>query len=169
MTSVRDRINDLAEKNLTYADKKWDKALLGFVERYDGTVLPCYGYQALKVLASTRLASDGAYKAVMSVIGDGHFVMHKLGKTELWDVIRENRLPRWEMLDRAILGVGQLGWSDQSVVYNRALCTQVLSEIQSVSSDKKMAASSQAILFFDTCIAPVQLGPNSPWYLTVIQ
>lgn len=169
MESVRNRIDEFAEKSLTYADRKWDKALLGFAENYKGEILPCYGYQALKVLATTKHNSKDSYKAVTSLINDGHLILSKLAGKEMWACIQENLIPRWDMLDSAILGIGQRGWGNMSVVYNRALCTQALADIQSVSTDSKLSASSQALMFFDTCLVPVQMGNHSPWYLTVIK
>lgn len=169
MALKRERIDDLAEKALQYADDKWDKALLGYVEDHSGTIMPCYGYQALKVL-SKKYNSDyaSAFSAVNNLASEGHFILHRLNERVLWETIKAHNTPRWASLDKAILGLGKSGWTDAGVVYNRALCINIFSSMQAVSSGSAMDNYTQAINFIDNCIIPVAIGDPSPWYLTSV-
>lgn len=171
----REKITEQVQADLKFLPDKWDRALLGYVERGGPGrhVLPCYGYQAAKaILKGIGYTPQAMYptwnKTVSSMRGNKPLTLYKYNNRELWKRITEGRLPRWELLDTAIIGLGQLGWEQKGLVYNKATCVDLFVKSQT-STRSDMLATVDAITRLETNNIPVSLGEYTPWYLTPVQ
>lgn len=162
------RLNELAGEQLKFASPEWNAALLGFVENWAGTKLPCYGYQALKASIATKYKPADMYRVLNTFTNEGHFILHRLSSKALWSYVLDTRLPRWESLDRAALGLGYRNYNVLGLVYNRTLCISEIAAIQAVSDENPMANYAQAVEFITDNIIPNSLGTRTPWYLTPV-
>lgn len=171
------KVMELAECELKFLHPDWNSALLGFAER--GTeegryVLPCYGYQALKAIASQKTSNpEEIYKLITGAIYDAPkekpLIVTRYNHKALWRQVRLYKYPRWQYLDKAIIGLGREGWENSGLVYNKALCCDILVGNQSTLETNPMVLKANARKTLDETIIPVSLGDYSPWFVTQIK
>lgn len=173
----REKIAELVSVDMTFLDDKMDSALLGYVERSGRNkyILPCYGYQAIKAI----LRRDGAYGAdlyaemrlLFSKIHSWSMpaVLFKMKHDELWKTINSRKLPRWDGLDAAIVGLGKIGdHRPVGVMYNVPLCVHCLS-MNSTDGSNGSNSTINAMRKLTENIIPVSLGDYTPWFLTPVK
>lgn len=170
-------INETADKKLTYLDSEFDQALLGFAERggeHGGvTTAACYGYQAMKALLRSRGVNDDIMYAKLTAACNtpGVLILYKISRNAIWDFVVENRLHRWELLDRAVAGIGRYPGKDFAVVYSRPNSALVLASAQRWSSDNGVGdgLGLQSGSMLDHTVVPVYLGAKTPWFMTPVR
>lgn len=176
--SLQKRIQEIAECDLTFLDSFWDPALLGFVERGNGQQRhkkACYGYQGMKaLLKSKHMTPEQMYAHINNQFNSFSFketplVLKRYKRIPLWDLIRENNYPLWESMNKAILGLGFIGWQCTGVVYNKILCSDIVQANQSTNNDNVLLDSAQATALLEDHIIPLDLGEHTPWFLTPVK
>lgn len=176
--SLQKRIQDLAGCDLSFLDPYWDAALLGFVERGNGAlrhVRACYGYQSMKALLKDKyMTPQQLYAMINKQFNDFNLknapvILTRYKRVPLWDHIRENNYPVWESFNKAILGLGYIGWNCTGVIYNKLLCTDILQTNQSTNNDSALMDNAHAITHIEEHIIPLDLGEFTPWFLTPVK
>ena len=173
----RERADDVSGLKLAYLPDWADKALIGFAQRANsnGTIdtVACYGYQALKaVLRDAGYDLADMYR-VLSICRTtpGVLMLYKYSRKELWGSIAANGLHRWELLDSAVLGIGRAVGEADAVVYSLPLSTTVLSNVQRWSSENSytgLNAVLQAGRMLDNTVLNTYIGPDTPWFATIL-
>lgn len=171
-----DRVSDIAGSDFMFLPQEMDQALIGFVERGSerpGTVekYACYGYQAMKAVMKHFKTDGDVMYARLAVLCNtpGVVILHKLARKPLWDRIYSNRMKRWELLDSAIVGIGDKPGCDMAVVYSKPLSNVVLSSVQRWSDESAGNLGLKASAMLDNTVAPSYLGAGTPWFLTPVQ
>lgn len=176
--SLQKRIQEIAGCDLTFLDSFWDPALLGYVERGCGQRMhkkACYGYQSMKaLLKSKHMSPQQLYAYINNQFNAFSFketplVLTRYKRVPLWDRIRENNYPTWELMNKAILGLGTVGWTCTGVVYNKILCSDLLQANQSTNNSNSSQDSAQATALLEEHIIPLDLGEHTPWFLTPVK
>lgn len=171
--SIRDRITESAGKNITFLPGECDKFLLGFAVR-GGSDAPvaCYGYQAAKAAMLDRYRDAERAYAELNAVLNGEQSEHVLwlyrySRGVMWDIINREQFKRWESLDQAVVGIGELAGDPVGIVYNRALCIDIVAGNTTSSN----AASTQldAIDFVNNSIVGIDLQERTPWFLTHVK
>lgn len=176
--SRQSRIQEMAGTDLPFFPFKWDGALIGYAVR--GTVeglyyTSCYGYQALKTIIAKQTSSpEEAYKTYGKLIfscnaPDYPLVVTRYNSRSLWKMITAKEFPRWEHLDKAIIGLGTEGWNDSGIVYNRQLCLDIMRRDQATAETNPMKITAELATRLDTEIIPTNLGDKSPWFITHVK
>lgn len=171
--SLQGRVAELAEAELTFLPGECDKFLLGYaVQGGTNAVRACYGYQAAKAAMLDRYRdSKRAYAELNYLMTDkdaGSVLwLYRYSRKVLWEIINRAQYKRWASLDKAVLGVGHLAGDPVGVVYNRALCVDILT-MDTVSSDPS-ATALDAINFVDDNVVGVYLQEYTPWFLTHVK
>lgn len=169
-------VEDIAGKELQHLPKWADSALIGFAEREGDSgreVSACYGYQALKaVLRDEGYTGADAYRMAGTVrYTPGVLLLYKYSRAALWHKVYAEGLHRWEMLDSAVLGIGEQSGKDCAVVYSLPACINVLASVQRWS-DEGLSGDTvptvHALRMIDHTIASVYIGPDTPWLLTPV-
>lgn len=163
---------------MNFLHNEWDDALMGYVERApdgDRGVTSCYGYQALKSMTNKKAKSpEEAYKMFSNLVYNTPkynkpLIVSRLTRKALWDKIMKESLPRWEHLDKAIIGLGYAGWKLSGVVYNKNLCLELLRRDQSVNETNPMKIESSLREWLEESVIPISLGKHTPWFLTPVK
>lgn len=163
----KDVIQTIADPECSYMEDRWDSALLGFVEMAAGKdeikTVPCYGYQAMKVLLKDKHYPT-IYNDVRRAINtyDG-LILHKLNSQSMWNHILASKFPRWEHLDKAVIGVLYRGWTPVGVCYNKPMCESIIEDTHAAVVNPNNKA--YTIL---ASLIPLYLGDHTPGYLTPI-
>lgn len=167
--SRQTNIQDTCPKPLVFLDSFWDDALTGYAETYDGRVKPCYVYQAAKCILKKYDVREKYKKLLELGAGDDAPLVLSLYKPKfLWNKIAAEKLPKWENLNLAIMGIGSVGYDEHFVVYSVPLCTEIMELIQTPIGTE-MENLRNIINFIEKDIVPVPLGKNSPWYVHPIK
>lgn len=168
----REKISDVINLSVGFLPDKWDSAILGFAEQATPSgmkVVPCYGYQALKAVLQYKPSAD-MYRAVQQAINDPDVhIVHKLSKHHMWNVIYDLKLPRWELMDAAIIGVMYHRNSIAGVCFNKITCDDIIKDTHAMTEDAIFKQAAHRSVMLENNILPIYLGENSPWYLTPIQ
>ena len=159
MNTPRDRLLELQPVLGPHlADPKWDHALIGYARRAR-EVLPVYSWAAARSLdpghASELLQSD-------------RWLLLHSGRSwrDLWRVVQELGLPRWDQLDKAVVGFVEAR-NGHALVYSMPLAVDMLRRSQMASEDG-MDPVHAAILFVENRLLPVNIGPQTSWFLTPV-
>lgn len=170
-------VEDVAGRRLVGLPRWADKALIGFAERAgaDGRIVSaaCYGYQAMKaVLREMDERPDGMYRTLASArFTPGILVLYKYAKSALWSTVQARGLHRWELLDSALLGVGEMSGVPDAVVYSTPISTNVLAAAQRWSDEGAAGGTTpslHALRMLENTVLPVHIGPDTPWFLTPV-
>lgn len=177
----QDRINELAGAELHYLPSVFDKALIGYVEQgAHGRrhVQSCYGYQAMKatLLKDFKLTEAQVYAKLKQILANSSsknqatapVILAKLKRIPRWDIILSNKLPTWEGMNKAILGLAMTGSGYTSVIYGKDACAKLLQARQSTGSDNDLADYAQALTYIDEHLTTADLGEHTPWMLTAV-
>lgn len=160
-----------------FLDTFWDSALIGYAERGGPGkfVLPVYGYQAMKAVLNNknytpRQTYSILYKTLSQpILGRRPLLLKKYNSKTLWDRIKVENYPRWEYLDKAILGLGSANFGMQGICYNKQKCIDILQSISSSSSDNNWRNFLDMSYKLDNTIISISLGEKSPWFITYIK
>lgn len=170
-------VEDIAGKRLSRLPEWADKALIGFAERTgeDGrlSTVACYGYQAMKAaLRELNMHPSSLYMMLSAArFTPGVLVLYKYNKPSLWNIVHSKGMHRWELLDAALLGVGEMSGSSDSVVYSTPISTNILATAQRWSDEGVsggMMPSVHALRMLENTVLPVHIGPDTPWFLTPV-
>lgn len=171
----RDRTDEAAGAKLTYLPEHCDRFLLGYVERSGGEEkLACYGYQAAKAHLHELYSDSRRLYAELQLLeseqnSDSVMWLFRYARKELWSRINETGYKRWESLDRAVIGIGAVKRVEQGIVYNKALCVDILNSDTAASVLTPGRTQLDAINFVEEKIVKVDLQEGSPWFLTHIK
>lgn len=176
--SKQSRVSDLAEHELPFFPFAYDDALIGYAVRSTEEGLyytSCYGYQAIKAILNKRTSSpEESYREYSKLIASRKYpecplIVSRWNHKALWDKILHNKFPRWEHLDKAIIGLGFEQWRNSGIVYNTNLCVELLKRDQATLETNPMKVSAELYGRLNTEIIPVWLGENSPWFVTNVK
>lgn len=171
----REQIALQVNSSLSFLDDKWDQALIGYAE--SGApgrhVLPCYGYQVLKtILRDKGMSPVQMYHhintLVNSISGDKPLMLTKYNRSSLWKTIKDKNYPRWDLLDKAIIGLGSTGWDQRGIVYSKPLCIDLLAASQTSTNQIELLDTAATITQLETSIIPICLGEYTPWFVTPV-
>ncbi|MEG1542899.1 MAG: hypothetical protein RR382_00045 [Tannerellaceae bacterium] len=162
-----------------FLDDKWDKSIMGFVERQEGdkhVFRPAYGFQALKSMSKTdngvKLSPSKAYKNLSKLINnDTHqaLIITAYDRRQLWDIIEMNDMRIWENLNRAVIGLSSIpSASKRCVVYNKILSAQILQDMQVGQAASDVKNYIDTLEYIDANILGIHLGESTPWFLTPV-
>ncbi len=84
-----------------------------------------------------------------------------LNRAIFWRMVLAEELTRWEQLDDAILGVGQIGDGPLVTVYSKKKALHLLARILEPSERIWISIED----FFNNNIASVNLGPQTPYFI----
>jgi hypothetical protein len=87
----------------------------------------------------------------------------------MWNVIYDLKLPRWELMDAAIIGVMYHRNSIAGVCFNKIACDDIIRDTHAMTEDAIFKQAAHRSVMLENNILPIYLGENSPWYLTPIQ
>ena len=168
----REKINEITNLSEGFLSDRWDNALLGYAEHAtEGSMItvPCYGYQALKAILQYK-SPEQVYRELNTILSNPYaFVVHKLNNKQLWKLIYELKLPRWELLDNSIVGLLYNRCSIAGVCFNKATISNTINDTHAMTEDTIFKQAAHTSVMLETNIIPVYLGEQSPWYLTPIQ
>ena len=174
MRHIRDRIIDVAEDDsLRFMSSRYDKGLLGYVEEGGlGKKMACYGYQAVKaVLGESRATPERMYAELRLMEADDEFenvmLLTRYRPRVLWEIAGECRFKRWESLDRAAIGIGSIGYDEVGIVYNKALCLDILKFNSTPMSGE--GSYDYITDFFNRSVMSVNLADSTPYFLTQVK
>lgn len=160
-----------------FLDEFWDPALIGYAERGGPGrfVLPAYGYQAMKALLKDKAYTPKQMYAILyktlskPTLGKRPLIVTKYNGSTLWNKIKEGEYPRWENLDKAIIGIGSTSFGAHGVCYLKNRCTEILQETSSSLSDNQWRNLLDTLYKLDNTIIAASLGEKSPWFVTSIK
>lgn len=173
----RERADDISGITLEYLPDWADKAIIGFAQRANSEggvdTVACYGYQALKAVLRDAGYDVGDMYRILSMCRNtpGILMLYKYSRKELWNAIVSNGPHRWELLDSAVLGIGRAPGEPDAVVYSMPLSTTVLSSVQRWSSENSytgLNAVLQAGRMLDNTVLNTYIGPDTPWFATIL-
>lgn len=174
----QNRVTEAADCDLQFLPKEWDAAIIGFAERGGSKtrhVKACYGYQAMKaVLKERKLSPAQVYAHIQKVFNDygdvtKPLLVTRMKRRPLWDAIRKNKYPIWELLNKAVIGLGYDGWNCTGVVYSKPVSATILQTKQSTNNNNQLTDLAQAYELLDNSIIPLDLGSFTPWFVTPVQ
>lgn len=168
---MREELVQACEEPLQFLDPRWDPALLGWGARaIDGPVV-LYSYQKLLGCAEggpierfqqvnqlfKQEWDEPSVPICLVPIPPGHF----------WKEVRAKRLPVWDRMNRAIMGVGfQLCSRGVSMtVYSWETCIEIsIRETRTVDETPEEFLHN-TIEWFDHSIIQANLGPSTPLFV----
>lgn len=178
----RDKIEEIAGSNLHFMDPVFDSALIGFAEcgsSTSGGVKACYGYQALKSILcdNNNVQPAEVYarlKMHLSSAWTGNkdkmpILLMKIRGNKLWNIIKNNNFPVWDYFHKAVLGICMHNWQYNGVIYNKQKCIDILSTYQSYNKDSSLERHLQSSNVLDNTVISLDLGINTPWFLTHVK
>ena len=157
MNSTRTRILDL-QPGLELAAPKWDRALTGYARRHN-EVKPVYSWAAARAVDQQC--------AVELLWGDWLVLYSGRSWRDLWRVVQGLRLPRWDQIDRAVVGFTE-SLDGPALIYSMPLAVDLLKRGQMASEDD-LDPLHAAILFVESQLLPANFGPQTAWFLTPVQ
>lgn len=172
------RINEIAGAELQFLPSEWDAALIGFAERGGSKtrhVKACYGYQAMKaVLKERKLSPEQVYARIQKVFNASSdinrpLLVMRMKRRPLWETIRRNKYPTWELLNKAIIGLGYDGWNCTGIVYSKPVSAGIIQSKQSTNNNDQLTDLAQAYELLDESLIPLDLGHATPWFVTPVQ
>lgn len=169
-------IAECPEIKLEFFDSQWDSALIGYAERGGPGryVLPVYGYQAMKALLKEKESNSKKIYALLHktlsdpMPGRRPLVLTSCGGKALWKRISNMAYPRWEHLDKAIIGIGGSGFSQNGVCYNKSKCIEELRRITTPICENEIQEWLRLNKLIET-IVHSSLGENTPWFITSVK
>ena len=172
-------LSDNAINDIDFIDPIWDGALIGYACRggYKEYIIPVYGYQAMKaVLIEKGFTPSQMYSILYNVItstkveGNSPLLFSKYSGKSLWWKIQEDNLPRWEYLDKAIVGIGStFDGKYNGICYSKQLCVDILQNTSSSLSSNHWENYLANNYKLDNTIINVSLGDNTPFFITHIK
>lgn len=181
MESKKDRLIALTGNLLCneFFSDEWDRAILGFAVRGGNgkLVLPVYSYQVMKaILKENFLTPRETYAMLQKTLSNteaGHrpLLLTKYSTKALWNMITSYNLPRWDYLNKAILGIGTARDGMHAICYNKADCINILASIDSklLETDTEDDMLIRAETKLNNEICSVSLGNNTPWFITFVK
>lgn len=174
--ATQETVQEIAGVDLEFYDRKYDSALLGFVESggYRPAIMPCYGYQALKAVLfeDADVTESKMFNKLDKIVSpsmlDEPMLLMKLSRDYMWNIIRKYKMPRWDMLDSAIIGIGYMYRTPECIVYNKEACVEVLMNNQ-ISCKGEQYDRETATSFLNESVFPIDLGEYTPAFLTVVK
>lgn len=171
--TLKDRINEAAGMDLSYLSDRCDEFLIGYAELGGRTrTVACYGYQAAKAALTSRYEDPARmYVELQTVLVEAEssdvLMLTRYSRKELWRRIFEKAYNRWELMDNAVVGIGTLRNDVPRIVYNKALCVDVL--LGSTAVQDTARALTDAVTYVEDKVIGVDLGDNSAWFLTQVK
>ena len=153
----------------SFQDASFDKALIGTAQKLD-RVLPMYSWRAAKSILSEEPPVD-VYRRLQPLLESREsLILHTLPWRELWSWATIMELPRYDQLDKAVVGYGEDSEDGYpSLVYNLPLATNLIARSQ---DDSTISNSNQSMfsagLFLERRVLTLDLGYGSPWFLTPV-
>lgn len=172
-------LSDNAISNIDFIDPLWDPALIGYACKGGDKdyLIPVYGYQAMKaVLLEKSITPQQMYSLLYRTItgvkceGKKPLLFSRYSGNSLWWKIQEDNYPRWEYLDKAIVGLGSIiGGNESGICYSKQLCIEILQNTSSSLSSNHWENYLANSYKLDNTIINVSLGDHSPFFITHIK
>jgi hypothetical protein len=145
-----------------FLDDEFDEALVGVVCR-PKEILPCYGYAHCVRLLKDKPDVEASWAKLTEILAQPAALLMPVDRGHFWDEVAKKRLVIWEALNPAIAGtVSRAGASTTAYHYPR-----VLQLIQGSLDDSEGIENGllTAVEFFQTKLASVDFGPQTPYFL----
>jgi hypothetical protein len=169
MSSRSHRVKELfPEEALTFAPAKYDAALVGAAQRRT-EVKPVYSWAAAKALFHGLAPEDG-WKQLQDLLqNDDWLVLYSCSWREFWHIVRQRKLPRWDQLDKAVVGYVEAQATELALAYSMPLATSIMARSQADSSSTGLPSNLVAALFLERRLLTADLGEHTPWFITTVQ
>lgn len=153
----RQRLETMYEEDLEFASDEFDQFIVGVAcskDRY-------------KVVYSWNAAKAGAgasevYEGLRHLIPGGWLLLHSWSWKTTWQLIESMRLPRWEQLDKAVIGL--TGNDNTCIVYSFPLALNEMIRAHASTLEEDLRFS--MLGWLEKRVLPVDLGPHTPWFVT---
>lgn len=147
---------------------EWDPAFLGIAyDSHTKRLLPAYGYQAMKsVLLDKKVPPVSVIPMMEQLLScDNAVIVPRSRFDYLMQRVNKRRIPAWDMLDRAAIGV----WRGK-LCYIENICIDILKNSGSKLNDETDIQEEIRVRNqFERNIRNADLGENSPVFIELIK
>lgn len=156
----------------------WNDTLIGYAIRggYKDIVIPVYGYQAIKALLKDKGFPPAQAYSLIHLLFTNKLdceyqpaILYRYTSKPLWQKINNEAYPRWEYLDRAIVGLISTLDGDKGIAYSKTLCVEILQNTSSSISNNYWENYLANNYKLENTVINLSLGDKSPFFITQIK